>query len=220
MDNLFAFLEGIITFISPCLLPLLPVYISFFTGENKRPIIGATGFVLGFTLVFTAMGAFAGSIGRLLNSHQTEVNIITGIIVVLFGLNFMGIIQIPLLNKVSSPKVQAAGGFGKMVVFGAVFSISWTPCVGAFLGSALMQAGQSGTAISGVIMLLCFSVGLGIPFILSAALIDHMKSAFTAIKKHYKVVTLCSGGFLVLVGVLMASGAMRDIMSYMSRFAA
>lgn len=243
MDNLLAFLEGIITFISPCLLPLLPVYISFFAGSGQpannappphtnpamgrffpgnrksRPLPGALGFCLGFTAVFVSMGAAAGSIGRLLNTHQTAVNIVGGLIVILFGLSFLGVINIPFLNRTAGKALAPGGGLLKTILFGAVFAVSWTPCVGAFLGSALMLAGTSGSVFAGVVMLLCFSAGLAIPFIVSALLIDKLKGAFSFIKKHYGVINSISGCFLILVGGLMMTGTLRLLMNFMSRFA-
>ncbi|MDR0821164.1 MAG: cytochrome c biogenesis CcdA family protein [Oscillospiraceae bacterium] len=220
MDNLLAFLEGIITFISPCLLPLLPVYISFFAGENgeQKPLVNGSGFVLGFTLVFMTMGGLAGSVGMLLNEYSQQVNIVCGSLIALFGLSFCGIIELPTFGLKQSG-VFKPGGFFKTMLFGAMFSISWTPCVGAFLGSALMLAASSTSALKGVTMLLCFSLGLGLPFMASALMIDRMKSAFNVIKRHYATVRAVSGGFLVATGLLMSTGVLRDVLNFMQRFA-
>lgn len=222
MDYFIAFLEGIITFISPCLLPMLPVYISYFAGQNQRSnvstvIINASGFVLGFTFVFILLGAFAGSIGSLLIEHSTIVNLVGGIIIIIFGLNFMGVLQIPFLSanrqlNLGNFKV----GFLSSVLFGIVFSLGWTPCVGAFLGSALMLAASSGDTLKGILMLFCFSLGLGIPFIISAILIDRLKSTFDFIKRNYRMINLISGGLLVVVGVLMATGLMGTLLSLLA----
>ncbi len=214
--------EGIITFISPCMLPMLPIYISYFTGQNNdgkkaTTIINAIGFVVGFTIVFITLGAFAGVVGGLLIEYKKVVNIISGIIVILFGLNFMGIIKIPFLNtnrqfEMKSGKV----GFLTSLLFGIIFSVGWTPCVGAFLGSALMLAASSGESMKGILMLLSFSLGLGIPFIASAFLINQLKSTFDFIKKHYRVINLISGGLLVIVGILMATGLMGYFLSLLT----
>ncbi|MEI7885492.1 MAG: cytochrome c biogenesis protein CcdA [Clostridia bacterium] len=214
MNYLIAFLEGMVTFISPCLLPMLPIYISYFAGQNSEnkkqtTIINASGFVLGFTLVFVLLGAFAGTLGSFLRAYATAVNIVSGTIVIIFGLNFMEIIKLPFLNKTIGLKLKKLQlGFASSVLFGIVFSIGWTPCVGAFLGSALMLAAASGTSLQGILMLLAFSVGLGIPFMVSAVLIDSLKSTFAFVKKHYRLINLISGGLLVLVGILMATGLM------------
>lgn len=205
-----AFLEGIITFISPCLLPMLPIYASYFAGggerSRKKTLIGALGFVLGFTTVFVALGALAGTLGSLVNRYQTAVNIVCGAIVIIFGLNFIGILKLNLFRGGRKRMAGANGGFFSSVLFGLVFSVGWTPCVGAFLGSALMLVAQQGHAVEGMIMLLCYSVGLGIPFVIGAVLIDRLKSAFDFIKRHYKEINIVSGVFLILIGVLMATG--------------
>ncbi len=208
MEYFISFLEGIITFISPCLLPMIPIYITYFAGGQRsrgRTLRGALGFVAGFTLVFVAMGALAGTVGAFLTRYQTAVNIVSGLIVILFGLSFMGLFEIPFFKGMGTKKPEQAGFFSS-VLFGMVFSVGWTPCVGAFLGSALMLASQQGSALKGTGMLLCYSVGLGIPFVLSALLVDYLKGVFSFIKKHYKTVNLICGGLLVLVGILMATG--------------
>lgn len=222
MEYLLLFLEGIITFISPCLLPMLPIYISYFAGQgsegnNKRALTNALAFVLGFTLVFVSLGAFAGTVGNFLLEYNQTVNIITGLIVILFGLNFMGAIRIPFLNMNRQFNANVVNlGFFSSLLFGIIFSIGWTPCVGAFLGSALMLAASEGESFKGILMLLCFSLGLGIPFIASAVLVDRLKSTFDFIKKHYRIITRISGGLLVVVGVLMATGMMGYFLSLLT----
>ena len=210
MQYLLLFLEGIITFISPCLLPMLPIYISYFAGGGersmKKTLTGASGFVLGFTLVFVAMGALAGTLGSFLTRYQTWVNIIGGAVVILFGLNYMGLLRLNLFRGMGSGVRGGDMGFFSALVFGIIFSVGWTPCVGAFLGSALMMASQQGHMLEGMGMLLCYSMGLGIPFLFSAVLIDRLKGAFNWIKSHYDIINRISGGLLVLVGVLMATG--------------
>ena len=221
MQYIILFLEGIITFISPCLLPLLPVYISYFAGgrsdtAGKKALPGAFGFIVGFSLIFVALGAFAGLAGAFLRQYQTALNIITGAIVILFGLNFLGIINIGFLNSSRSRGQGSGSGFFSAVLFGIVFSISWTPCVGAFLASALLLASRQGSAIQGVLMLLCYSLGLGLPFLLSALLIERLKTTFTWIKNHYKIVNMVSGLFLVAIGILMLTGLMGRFLSLLT----
>lgn len=223
MTYLIAFLEGIITFISPCLLPMLPVYLGYFAGGNRpeeslgRTLRNALGFILGFTLVFVAMGAFAGTLGQLLRSHPTAVNLVTGGLVVLFGLHFLGLLPV---NLFAFGRGSRAGsrelGFFSAVVFGVVFSLGWTPCVGAFLGSALMLASQSGSVIQGVVMLLCYSLGLGLPFLLSALLLQRLAGAFLWIKAHYTIINRICGGFLVLVGLAMMTGLMGRLLGLLA----
>ena len=220
MEYLISFLEGIITFISPCLLPMLPIYISYFAGGGERTLrktlLGASGFVVGFTIVFVAMGALAGTLGGFIRQYQTAVNLVSGLIVILFGLNYMGLIDLQIFRGGSGPRSGVRGGFFPSVLFGMIFSIGWTPCVGAFLGSALVMASQQGQAVRGMLMLLAYSAGLGLPFLISAVLIDKLKSAFNWIKAHYATVNLICGALLVFVGVLMATGTLGRILTWLS----
>ena len=220
MQYLISFLEGIITFISPCLLPMLPIYLSYFAGGGERTtgktLRNALGFVLGFSVIFVAMGALAGTLGSFLTRYQTWVNLIGGIIVILFGLNYMGVLKLNLFRGVGKSLEQRDMGFFSAFVFGVVFSVGWTPCVGVFLGSALMLASQQGHVLEGMGMLLCYSLGLGVPFLFSAVLIDKLKSAFNWIKAHYRVVNLVCGGLLTLVGVLMATGVLGRFLTILS----
>ncbi|WP_066640132.1 cytochrome c biogenesis CcdA family protein [Desulfolucanica intricata] len=222
MDYLLSFLEGIITFISPCLLPMLPIYFSYFAGqhdEGKKKVVvtNAIGFVSGFTLVFVSLGAFAGTVGSFLREYSTAVNIVSGTVVILFGLNFMEVIRIPFINTNRQLTMRSTNvRFLSSVLFGVIFSIGWSPCVGAFLGSALMLAAYSGESLKGVLMLFCFSVGVGIPFVTSAILIDRLKSTFDFIKKNYRVINLISGWLLVIVGLLMATGFMGYFLSLLT----
>ena len=220
MQYLISFLEGVITFISPCLLPMLPVYVSYFAGGGERStgktLKAALGFVAGFSLTFIALGTLAGTVGGFLRSHQTAVNIVSGLIVIFFGLNFLGIIRLNLFRG-SSHRVETGNmGFFSALVFGLVFSVGWTPCVGAFLGSALMLASQQGQALMGMLMLLAYSLGLGIPFVISALLIDYLKSAFDWIKRNYRIINAVCGWLLVLMGLLMATGLMGRFLALLS----
>lgn len=220
MQYLISFLEGTITFISPCLLPMLPVYISYFAGGGQRStrktLTNALGFVLGFTLVFVAMGALAGTVGGFLKSHQTAVNIVSGLIVVFFGLHFLGLVKVNLFRGSRRSVDTRDLGFFSAALFGVIFSIGWTPCVGAFLGSALMLASQRGHVLEGMGMLLVYSLGLGIPFLLSALLIDRLKSALDFIKRHYGIINKICGGLLILIGILMATGTMGRLLSLLN----
>ena len=220
MQYLISFLEGIITFLSPCLLPMQPIYISYFAGGGERStkvtLKNAAGFVLGFTLVFVAMGALAGSLGSFLIRYQTAVNIVCGTLVILFGLNYMGLLKWNLFRGGRGKMLSGEMNFLSAFVFGVIFSVGWTPCVGAFLGSALMLASQQGHVLEGMAMLLCYSLGLGVPFLLSAVLIDKLKSAFNWIKAHYDVVNKVCGGLLVLVGALMATGVLGRFLTVLN----
>ena len=220
MQYLLLFLEGIVTFISPCLLPMLPIYVSYFAAggtDKRRAFSNSIGFVSGFTIVFVLMGAFAGTIGKLMRDHTVVLNLVTGLIVIVFGLNFLGALKIGFLNRASrkSADVKSLGFFSSML-FGMVFSIGWTPCVGAFLGSALLMASLGGSLLKGISMLLAFSLGLGIPFIASALLIDRLKGTFDFIKRNYRIINIVSGGLLIVVGILMATGSMGYFLSLLT----
>ena len=220
MQYVISFLEGILTFISPCLLPMLPIYISYFAGGGERStrktLIGAAGFVTGFTLVFVALGALAGTVGGFLRAHQMAVNLISGLVVIFFGLSYLGVFKVTLFRGSNRAVKTSVVGFVPALLLGVVFSIGWTPCVGAFLGSALMLASQQGHVLEGVMMLLAYSLGLGIPFLLSAVLIDYLKVAFQWIKQHYGVINTVCGGLLILLGVLMATGMLGRLLALLS----
>lgn len=220
MQYIISFLEGIITFLSPCLLPMLPIYITYFAGGGERStkttLKNSFGFVLGFTLVFVAMGALAGTLGSFLIRYQSWVNLVCGIVVVLFGLNYMGVLKLNLFRGMAGGVKTGQMNFGSAFLFGMIFSVGWTPCVGAFLGSALMLASQRGHMVEGMAMLLCYSLGLGVPFLMSAVLIDRLKTAFNWIKAHYDLVNKVCGGLLVLVGVLMATGVLGRFLTVLN----
>ena len=220
MQYLLSFLEGIITFISPCLLPMLPIYISYFAGggerSTKKTLIGVSGFVTGFTIVFMAMGALAGTLGSFLRTYAFWVNLICGLVVIVFGLNYMGVFNLNLFKGIHGKMEQKEMGFFSALTFGLIFSIGWTPCVGALLGSALMLASQQGHVVEGMLMLLTYSLGLGIPFLVSAVLIDKMKSAFNWIKRNYRIINIVSGGLLVVIGIMMATGVMGRFLALLS----
>ena len=220
MQYMISFLEGVVTFISPCLLPMLPIYISYFAGGAERStgktLACASGFVLGFTAVFVAMGALAGTVGSFLIRYQTIVNLVLGGIVIAFGLNYLGVLNLNIFRGMKGEVKTADMNFWSAFVFGVVFSVGWTPCVGVFLGSALMLASQQGSAMVGTLMLLSYSLGLGVPFLLSAVLIDQLKGAFAFIKKNYGIINRVCGGLLIVVGVLMATGLLGRFLNMLN----
>jgi len=224
MQYILLFLEGIITFISPCLLPLLPIYVSYFSGgsnegnSGRKPLLNAIGFVLGFTIVFVALGAFAGTIGWFLLYYSRWVSIVTGFVVVVLGLNYLGLINLRFLRVPAKIRLGEAkpSTFSSSFVFGIAFSIAWTPCVSTFLGVALMRAAVQGTAQEGMLMLFVYSIGLGLPFIIGAVLIDKLKGAFDFIKKNYRIINIISGVLLVIIGILMMTGIFGHFMGWLS----
>lgn len=207
MRYLITFLEGLMSFLSPCMLPMLPVYVSYFAGnadQKRANLYRSLAFVLGFTLLFSLMGLFAGTLGSLLLRYQRWVNLVCGIVVILFGLSYLEIIPLPFFKGMSSGR--SVTGVFSAFLFGLVYSVSLTPCVGAFLGSALMLASSSGTALQGLLLLICYSLGLGLPFLISALLLEQLSGLFSKIKAHYSVINRICGCFLILIGFLMAFG--------------
>ena len=217
MQYLITFLEGVISFVSPCMLPMLPLYVSYFAGgadKKRKTLLNAAAFILGFTVIFTSLGLFAGSLGMLLARYRTAVDIVCGAVVVLFGLSYLEVFHLPFLKGMSGH--HNVTGFLSAFLFGVVYSVSLTPCVGAFLGSALMLASASGTALKGTLLLLVYSLGLGVPFFIAAALLDKLSGALTFIKRHYKIINRVCGGFLIAVGVAMMFGLLNLVTSLFS----
>lgn len=226
MEYLLLFLEGIITFISPCILPLLPLYISYFIGGNDNnknqnhkynALVNALGFVLGFTIIFTLLGTLAGTFGSFIKEQSSILNIVGGIIVILFGINYIGILKIPFLERSLKFKTEIKTfKFLSSIIFGIIFAIGWTPCVGTFLGTALMIAVNSQETFKGTTMLLIYSLGLGIPFIICAILIDKLKEALNFIKRNYKIINIISGLILVIIGISMMTGHLNKFLSLLT----
>lgn len=221
MRYFITFLEGLISFISPCLLPMLPIYFSFLAGgmeEGRRHRLAknAAFFVLGFTTVFLLLGLFAGAVGGFLRRYQTGLNLVCGAFIIILGLNYMGLLRLPGFSGMRPQQQQSHRTAWSSWLFGVVFSVSWTPCIGAFLGSALLLASQQGSTLRGLLLLLAYSVGLGLPFFISALLLDSLQSAFAAVKRHYRVIHLASGGFLILMGLLMMTGLLGRFLALLS----
>ena len=206
MDYLLIFLEGLASFISPCLLPMVPIYIAYFTGEKedilKHALINSLGFVTGFTIVFLILSIFASQLGGFISQNMKYLKIIFGILIILFGLNYMEILKIKFLNKSQNMNFKVKNmNFIKAVLFGLVFSISWTPCIGTFLSSALLLIAKNQDLLKGIVLILIYSIGLGIPFIVSTILIEKLKGLFNFIKKNYEIVRKISGILLIGMGI-------------------
>lgn len=236
---LFVLLEGFLAFVSPCILPMLPVYFLYLSGESiadtensttkipeagrnlsdsnvpaparkprsRRLIINTMFFILGFTLVFMLLGATSTAIGQVFNSNRVLLERISGAVIILLGIHMTGLIKIPFLNQ------DHRLGFGKRKIgmisalfLGIAFSLGWSPCLGPFLGSALLLSGQSSTLWEGMALLLVFSLGLAIPFLLASILFEELTAVFEWFKKHMKLVRIVSGSLLVILGILMLAG--------------
>ena len=222
IECLTTLVEGLITFISPCVLPMIPVYVLYFTGGEEdahrgKTLLRALCFVLGFTLLFVVLGVFAASLGSLLIRYQRIVNLICGLVIVVFGLHYAGFLKIGLLSRTLKPGASVeAKGYLSCILLGAVFAVGWSPCTGPFLGSAMMMAASQGQVMHGVTLLLFYSLGLAVPFILCAMLIDQLKGAFNWIKRHYGIINRVCGIFLILVGILMMTGLFARLSAMLS----
>jgi cytochrome c-type biogenesis protein len=208
MEYLLTFVEGLASFISPCLLPMLPIYISYFMGEEenskKKALINSIGFVLGFTFVFLVLSIFATTAGYFINRYTKYIKIVFGIIIIILGFNYMDILKLKFLNKTKGIQMKNRKlNFFKAMLFGILFSISWTPCIGTFLSSALLLIAKEQELIKGIVLMLLYSIGLGIPFIISVVLIEKLKEVFDFIKKNYKKVKIISGLILIFMGIYM-----------------
>lgn len=206
MEFLFTFLEGIASFISPCVLPMLPIYISYFAGKEdsktSRALLNSIGFVIGNTIIFILFAIIASYAGALALGIQKYIKILFGVVIIILGLNYMGILKIKFLNKEIRIKKKIDDfTFFKTILFGMMFSISWTPCIGSFLGSALLLIANKQNILQGILLMLVYSIGFGIPFIISAVLIEKLKNFYNLIKKNYKTIKIISGIILIVMGV-------------------
>lgn len=204
------FVEGLLAFLSPCILPLLPIYLMYLSGNERvagssGPLIRNTlGFIVGFTVVFVLLGATASGLGSLLSQYRVFFLRLSGVIVIMFGLNYLGVLNIRFLNRTRNVGAKTHDlTFGSSILFGAAFSFGWTPCLGAFLGTALLLASNTGTLYQGMGLLFMFSLGLGVPFFLTALLWNRLQGTLEFIKRNLHRIQMISGGLLVIVGLLM-----------------
>lgn len=216
MEYIITFIEGIASFISPCVLPVIPIYISYFATESKsmkKSVINSFGFICGFSIIFILLGVFAGTFGKFVHHYTSYINIIFGLFLIAVGLNYIGVIFIKFLNKTKGSNQDKRNlTFITSVLFGIIFSLSWTPCVGAFLSSALIMASTTGSVLKGASLLLIYSLGLAIPFIITTLFLEKMKKTFDFIKKHYNIINKICGSILVLSGLwYLISGIIETI---------
>jgi cytochrome c-type biogenesis protein len=218
-----AFAAGLLSFVSPCVLPLLPVYLSFISGvgveqlhrRRRRLLWTSLLFVAGFTAVFVLMGAGAGGVGRLLIRYRQELTIAAGAFIALSGLVVAGVVRLPKPVLRMTPRHAGAGG---ALFTGAALAIGWTPCVGYVLGAILSMAASSQSAGKGSLLLLVYSAGLGVPFVLAALAFDWMSARLVAIKRHYQAIQVAAGVLLVVFGVLMMLGMLQQLGRWLPAF--
>ena len=218
-----AFAAGLLSFSSPCVLPLLPVYLSFISGvgveelgrEHRRLLWTSLLFVAGFTAVFVLMGAGAGGVGRLLIRHRHELMVAAGEFIAFSGLVVAGVVRLPEPALKVAPRRAGAGG---AFLAGAALAVGWTPCVGYVLGAILSMAATSQSAVSGSLLLLVYSLGLGLPFVLAALAFDRMSRRLGWVKRHYRAIQVTAGALLVLFGILMMLGVLQQLARWMPAF--
>ncbi|MGD0221325.1 MAG: cytochrome c biogenesis protein CcdA [Terriglobia bacterium] len=225
-----AFLAGIVSFLSPCVLPLVPGYISMLSGASieelkkeasgellRRVLRNSLAFVAGFSLVFVILGATATWVGQFLRSHQVTFNIIAGIIVVIFGLHLTGLVKIPLLYREARLDTGAPRrGLGGAFLVGFAFAFGWTPCIGPILGAILALAEQRQTVLQGMFLLAIYSAGLAIPFLLTSVGLTSFLKLYKGFRKHLQAVEVASGVLLIALGTLMAFNKLAIISRYFS----
>ncbi len=209
MEYILTFFAGVITFISPCLLPIIPIYISYIslgnTASSKVKLINSIGFSLGFSIVFTMLGAIFTKFSLYVSEYNKIISIVSGIIVITFGLSVLGVVQlkIPYIKNRSNLNMEKLTFF-KSLIFGIIFAITMSPCLNTFLGSALLLAASSDNldVIKGVVLMLTFSLGLAIPFIITAMFIEEMEKIFSMLNKNRNKIQKISGMFMIFLGVL------------------
>ena len=227
-----AFGAGLLSFASPCCLPLVPAYLSYITGvsidqfsqehvvtQRKQIVLSAIAFVVGLALVFTLLGASASVIGQALLEYQDWVARIAGVVIIIFGLQALGLLKIRYFEqekRLDFTKRQAPGFLGALLM-GSAFGVGWTPCVGPFLGGILLLASQASTVLTGMVLLFIYALGLGLPFVLAGLLIGQLMGVLARIKTHLATLTYASGALLIGMGLLVFSNQLPLITSYLVR---
>ena len=224
-----AFLAGVVSFLSPCVLPLVPGYLSYMSGmatanreQNLRvaPWAVAVAFVVGFSLVFIALGATATLLGSVLRENQELLARVGGLFIVLLGLVFMGAMRIPFLYREARFRPSPQAGIGGSVLLGATFAFGWSPCIGATLGAVLAMAagrGAAGGPAEGAFLLAVYSLGLGIPFIAAGLGVSKLAGAMRWFRRYARTVNVVSGALLVAVGLLLATGQFFQLSIWFQR---
>ncbi len=214
---LLALLAGVLSFSSPCTLPLVPGYLGYLSGVGAgrgRALAAAALFVTGFSLVFTALGAGASSLGSLLLAHRLLFERAAGVLIVVLGLFVLGLVRLPMLAGERRPLMEwVRPGPSGALLLGAAFAFGWTPCVGPVLGSILVLAGGQATVTAGAALLLVYSLGLGLPFLAAALFVDRFRTVSTWLRRHAAAVNTAGGGLLVAMGALVFLGRLAPVLA-------
>lgn len=223
-----AFLAGIVSFLSPCVLPLVPGYVSLISGASVEELqskdrkllntvfLHSLMFILGFTLVFVMLGAAATSLGQMVREYKKYLTWVAGVVIIIFGLHLTGIMKIKALY--ADKRLHSVKGgkspIGAFVV-GFAFAFGWTPCLGPIISAILIMAGSAETVTKGVLLLWVYSLGLAVPFLLTSLLIDRFLSFYSRFRKHLHTLEVCSGVLLMALGVLILVGRFTLLSSYL-----
>lgn len=227
-----AFIAGILAFISPCILPIIPVYISMMSGkvihksdrikisERLYLFLNSILFVLGFSLVFIALGSTATIVGRMLEEYSGIISRIGGGILIIFGLQYAGLFRIPFLNIERRFRIPSSlkSGYAGSFLIGIIFSFGWIPCVGMILSGILLLASKLGTLLKGMLLLGSFSLGLGLPFILAGIFLSFFSNFLKKINRRLNIVSIISGVFLVVLGIIFITDSMDWVVGFLSRY--
>jgi cytochrome c-type biogenesis protein len=231
ISGMIAFSAGLLSFVSPCVLPLVPSYITYITGVSFKELTDAEAraklrwatishsfcFIVGFSLVFVLMGASATYLGQLLVQHQYWIMKAGGVLIILLGIHFTGVINIPFLHMEKRLEMRKKPlGYAGSFLVGVVFAAGWTPCIGPILSTILIYASTSKSVMTGILLLTYYSVGLGIPFFLSSLAFNSFLSAFDRIKRYMNVIQIVSGLFLIGIGILFLTDTFKEINSYLN----
>ena len=209
----FALAAGVVSFLSPCVLPLVPAYLSYVTGmvgrdladaRRGRLLLGTSLFIVGFSAVFISFGALFGSLGSVLLEYAEPITRVLGVVTILFGLAFMGVL--PWLNRTWHPQQRPAVGLAGAPMLGVLFGIGWTPCIGPTLGAVQTLAVDQASAARGALLTAVYCIGLGLPFLVVALAFGRTAGAMSFLKRHYVAVMRLGGSMLVVLGLLMATG--------------
>lgn len=207
-----AILAGLVSFLSPCVLPLVPGYLSYITGvagARGRAILGTVLFVLGFSIVFVSFGALFGGLGTLFIKYQRELQIGLGSLVIVMGLSFMG--WLPFLSRDLRIHRAPTGTLAGAPLLGILFGLGWTPCIGPTLGAVQTLALNEASAVRGAILALAYCVGLGLPFVILGAMLDRSITAVKFLRRHTRFVMRFGGLLLIVIGVLLVTGNWNDL---------
>ncbi|HMC57331.1 MAG TPA: cytochrome c biogenesis protein CcdA [Gemmatimonadaceae bacterium] len=222
-----AFAAGLLSFLSPCVLPLIPSYVSFITGlelddvhrQRHTALVHSALFVLGFTLVFLALGATATLVGQLFIRQREWVSRVGGVLVIAFGLYLLGVFQIGALGRDSRVHIaRKPMGYLGTVLVGMAFAAGWSPCIGPILGAVLTYTASAPDLQRGIVLLLAYALGLAIPFVVAALMIDRFIPAFQRFRRGMAIVTRVSGALLIVVGILMITGSMTLLTAWLQRW--